>query len=154
MSGRPPQTEPIMPEYPASSSPPAPPLPDWLPPHDVSLRAARCGEAFDAVRVSQSIGAYALELLAGRSGGVIADRRSGVLYWLIPPGAAAGWDLPVRVYGSACFVWVPSLAPDETRGVHWLVPPDGDGLTDPGELCDALAAAVAALLGPRPETGR
>lgn len=140
----------------AADTPPQPDaaVPAWLPPHDVSVRSARCGEAFDAVRVSQWIGAYALELLAGRSRGVIADRRSGVLYWLIPPGAAADWDLPVLVYGSACYAPVPSLAPRGARGVHWLVPPDGDGLTDPDELRDALAAAVAALLGPRPETTR
>ncbi|MGP3969906.1 hypothetical protein ACTWQH_19800 [Streptomyces sp. 6N223] len=118
------------------------------------MRSTRCGEAFDAVRVAQWIGAYALELLAGRSRGVIADRRDGVLYWLIPPGSAVDWELPVTVYGSACYVPVPSLVPRGARGVQWLVPLEGDGLTDPAELHDALAAAVAALCGPRPGAAR
>jgi hypothetical protein len=69
-------------------------LPAWLPPPDVSVRSTPCGEAFDAVRVNERLGAYSLELLAGRSRGVIADRRDGVLYWLIRPGAAVGWDMP------------------------------------------------------------
>jgi hypothetical protein len=115
----------------------------------VGVRSTRCGVHFDAVRVAQWIGAYTLELLAGRSRGVIADRRDGVLYWLTRPGSAVGWDLPVSVYRSACYVPVPSLAPRGARGVHWLVPPEGDGLTDPVELRDALAAAVAVLCGPR-----
>jgi len=133
---------------------PTPALPVWLPPADVGVRSTRCGEAFDAVRVAQWIGAYALELLAGRSRGVIADCRGGVLYWLIPPGSAGGWDLPVTVYGSACYVPVPSPAPRGARGVHWITPPEGDGLTDPVELHDALAVAISGQCGPRPETAR
>jgi hypothetical protein len=38
--------------------------------------------------------------------------------------------------------------------VHWIVAPEGDGLTDPAELRDALAEAFAALTAPRPETAR
>jgi hypothetical protein len=105
----------------------APDLPAWLPPDDIGVRSTRCGEAFDGVRVAQWIGAYALELLAGRSRGVIADRRDGVLYWLIPAASAGGWELPVTVYGSACYVPVPSLAPRGARGVHWLLPPGRRG---------------------------
>jgi hypothetical protein len=132
-------------------------LPAWLPPDDVGLRITPCGTQFDAVRVPEHIGAYALERLAGRSGPVIAARRDGVLFWLIAPGSAEGWELPsVTVYGSTCYVSVPAVAPRSPRAVYWLTPPEpgSDCLTDPDALRVALTEAIAARLGPRPETAR
>jgi hypothetical protein len=147
-----------MPE-PSTSPPPenAAALPAWLPPDDIGLKITPCGVQFDAVRVPEHIGAYALERLADRSGPVIANRKDGVLFWLIPPGSAEGWELPsVTVYGSTCYVSIPSAQPHSPRAVHWLTPPEpgSDGLTDPDALRTALTEAIAALLGPRPETGR
>jgi hypothetical protein len=139
---------------PPAIAPAAVPLPDWLPPDDVGLRITQCGVYFDAVRVPERLGAVALELLGVRSGPVIANRRDGVLYWLIAPGAAEGWQLPVTVYGPACYLSVPSAAPCGIRSVHWLTPPEGSCLTDPEALHDALTEAAAVLLGPRPEATR
>jgi hypothetical protein len=117
----------------------------------VGLRIAKCGQKFDAVRVPERLGAVALEMLAGRSGPVIANRHDYVLFWLIPPGAADGWDLPVTVYGVACYISVPAVSPLGTRWVRWLTPPEGDCLTDPDALHDALTVAAGHLAGPRPE---
>lgn len=142
-----------MPEHPAPATPTAA-LPDWVPPPDVGLRITPCGVRFDAVRVNERLGVYAVELLAGRSRGVIADRRDYALYWLIRPGSAEGWQLPAMVYGAACYISVPAISPVAARYVHWLVPPAGDCLTDAEALRDALTEADAALNGPRPEAGR
>lgn len=133
---------------PAQNQPPCPPpsvdaeLPDWVPPDDVGVRVAACGVRFDAVSVPEGIGAVALELLGGRSGPVIADRRDLVLFWLIRPGGAEGWRLPVTVYGTGCYLPVPAVSPCGTRFVRWLTPPVGDCLTDPGALRDALSEAA------------
>ncbi|MGP4110310.1 hypothetical protein ACTWP5_05260 [Streptomyces sp. 4N509B] len=112
---------------------------------------------FDAVRVCHRVGTLALRSLAGRSGPVIDDRRDGVLFWLVPVGSADGWCLrSVSVYGVACYVGMPPLDTGHARWVEWLIQPEPgwDGLTDPEMLHDALTAAVAALCGPRPESGR
>jgi hypothetical protein len=138
-----------MPEHPAPSTPVSE-LPDWVPPDDVGVRVAACGVRFDAVSVAEAMGAVALELLGVRSGPVIADGRDLVLFWLIRPGAAVGWGLPVTVYGTDCYLPVPALSPRGTRCVRWLTAPEpgSDGLTDPEALRDALAEAAAVLSGP------
>jgi hypothetical protein len=139
---------------PAQNQPPCPPLsidaelPDWVPPDDVGTRVAACGVRFDAVSVAEVIGAVALELLGACSGPVIADGRDLVLFWLVRPGGAEGWGLPVTVYGSGCYLPVPSVSPRGTRSVRWLTPPVGDCLTDPKALRDALVAAAPVLGGP------
>jgi hypothetical protein len=128
----------------ADAPPPDTALPEWLPPDDVAQRSTRCGDAFDAVRVPEHVGAVALERLAGRSGPVIAGRHDGVLYWLIKPGSGDDWELPsVKVYGESCYLSIPSAAVHSPRAVHWLTPPQGDCLTDPDELRTALTEALA-----------
>jgi hypothetical protein len=132
------------------------PLPDWMPPCGTSMKILPCARWWDAVRVPVHLGVHAVERLGERSGPVIASRKDHVLYWLIPTGAAAAWKLPsVRVWGAACYLTVPSaMGGDAVGDLRWLVPPQGDCLTDPATLHAALAETMAAWVGPRPEAAR
>ncbi len=133
----------------ASQHPDSGNLPAWMPTNGSGVKILSCGTDFDAVRVPGHIGAYALELLAGRSGPVIEAVKDGVLYWLVQAGRASDWRLrSVVVYRGACYVAVPAADWDGGRGLRWLVGPAGDCLTDPEALHDALAAAVERQLGP------
>jgi hypothetical protein len=142
-----------------ADTPPQPdalPLPDWLPRTPGVVELLPCGEWWDAVRAPARIGAIAMEMLAGRSGPVLSSPLDSTMFWFITKGSAVRWDLPctIEVWGTACYVSVPSPTPGTPRYMNWLTPPKGDCLTDAIELRDALAAAVAALAAPRPETGR
>ncbi|MEU0059424.1 hypothetical protein [Streptomyces sp. NPDC006334] len=79
-------------------------------PGSVEVRIVAAGGWWDAVRVPLDLGADALRHLGDETGAVIADGFSGRLYWLIPPGSAAGWELPrVRVLGRGRHVAIPPL---------------------------------------------
>ncbi|MER5769966.1 hypothetical protein [Streptomyces sp. NPDC001985] len=76
-------------------------------------------------------------------GPVLHDGSCDTLGFLVPPGTAAGWDLP----GSACTqTWgrgprVPAEPP--VRGTGWLLPPEHPHrVTDPAVLRRALGEAA------------
>ncbi|MFR9723417.1 hypothetical protein ACL02R_08605 [Streptomyces sp. MS19] len=128
--------------------------PAWLP-FDGRVRIRLLGEEFDAVRVPAFQGVYVHRRLrlTGLSGPVIEDPAHGVLYWLVPPGAAngRGWPGGVTPLGRGYSLAVP--AADRVGGpwvgdgeVRWLVvPPSGHCLTDP----EVLYAALARVFGGR-----
>ncbi|MFC8898203.1 hypothetical protein [Streptomyces cinereoruber] len=109
--------------------------------------AQPAGQAWDAVRVPRGIGLLALEALGARSGAVIEDDRA--LYWLVPPGSAAGWDITnTTVLGTGAKVLVPPARRTAGPGPFWRVCPGEAWLTD----TDALRAAVEDAY--RPEVAR
>jgi hypothetical protein len=117
------------------------------------------GHWWDAIRVPRHIGELVLLALGDHSGAVIEDPGgpNALLYWLIEPGAAAGWTFPatagVQVHGPTSHVVVPG--PQRTAGPHWRVPPTPSRcLTQPEQLRQALHAAIDAALGPRAEEAR
>ena len=68
----------------------------------------------------------------------------GRLYWLIPPGSAADWDLPwVRVLGRGCHVAIPPLHRVARAGLYWQIPPSRDHeWTNTPRLHSALRTAL------------
>ncbi|MEU0667964.1 hypothetical protein ABZ508_12565 [Streptomyces lavendulocolor] len=111
------------------------------------------GEACDLVTVPARQGLEAVDIL--RRGGapvvgpVLHDGSCDTLGFLVPPGTAAGWDMP----GSACTrtsgrgLRIPPLPGDRPEppvsGTGWLLPPDATGpVTDPVVLREALGEAA------------
>lgn len=104
----------------------------------------------DLVTVPARQGLEAVDILrrgAGEApavGPVLLDGNCDNLGFLVPPGTAAGWDMP----GSACTetagrgLRVPAEPP--VTGGAWLLPPDsGTGeVTDPAVLREALGEAA------------
>lgn len=100
------------------------------------------GQWWDAVRVPRNLGESVLAALGPDCGAVIEDPGGALLYWLVPPGEAAGWQTRpgsgVYVHGAATHLAVPG--PQRTAGPHWRVPPTRTRcLTDPVSLRRALA---------------
>ncbi|MFC8074720.1 hypothetical protein ACFUN8_04195 [Streptomyces sp. NPDC057307] len=108
------------------------------------------GVPCDLVTVPARQGLEAVDILrrgAGEApavGPVLLDVNCDNLGFLVPPGTAAGWDMP----GSACTetagrgLRVPAEPP--VTGGAWLLPPDaGVGeVTDPAVLREALGEAA------------
>ncbi|TXL88929.1 hypothetical protein EW053_16615 [Streptomyces sp. IB2014 016-6] len=104
----------------------------------------------DLVTVPARQGLEAVDILRRGSGEapavgpVVLDGTCDNLAFLVPPGTAAGWDMP----GSACTetagrgLRVPAEPP--LTGGAWLLPPDaGTGeVTDPAVLREALGEAA------------
>ncbi|MGP3927671.1 hypothetical protein [Streptomyces sp. 8N616] len=122
------------------------PAPDAAPGCDLVTVPARQGlEAVDILRrATDSGGAYrGPDEEPGAVGAVLHDGDCDTLGFLVPPGTAAGWDLP----GSACTQTfgrgLPTAAEPPVAGTGWLVPPVGDGaVTDPAVLRAALGEAA------------
>lgn len=111
------------------------------------------GEACDLVTVPARQGLEAVDILrrggAPLVGPVLHDGSSDTLGFLVPPGTAAGWDMP----GSACtrtsgrglrIPPVPGALPEPpVSGTGWLLPPTDTGpVTDPVVLREALGEAA------------
>ncbi|MFF2187472.1 hypothetical protein [Streptomyces sp. NPDC058155] len=108
------------------------------------------GVPCDLVTVPARQGLEAVDILrrgAGETpsvGPVVLDGNCDNLGFLVPPGTAAGWDMP----GSACTetagrgLRVPAEPP--VTGGAWLLPPDADTgeVTDPEVLREALGEAA------------
>lgn len=108
------------------------------------------GVPCDLVTVPARQGLEAVDILRRGSGEVpsvgpvVLDGNCDNLGFLVPPGTAAGWDMP----GSACTetagrgLRVPAEPP--VSGGAWLLPPDaGIGeVTDPEVLREALGEAA------------
>ncbi|MEV0227509.1 hypothetical protein [Streptomyces sp. NPDC050704] len=127
---------------------PASDAPRWLKPLGPEVRALPAGEWWDAVRVPLAAGLRTLEHLGPRTGAVLEDGYGSVLYWLVPPGTAAGWDLPpAHVLGSGSHVAIPPRHRTYPPGPHWRVPPTRTRYwTDPDTLHTALRAALRTAL--------
>ncbi|MFC7221355.1 hypothetical protein ACFQLX_24790 [Streptomyces polyrhachis] len=99
-------------------------------------------EPCDLVTVPARHGLEAVDILRLRTtvGPVLHDGDFDTLGFLVPPGTAAGWDLP----GSACTQTYGGGAPPAppVTGTQWLVPPEQAApVTDPAVLKAALGEA-------------
>ncbi|MCT2591182.1 hypothetical protein LHJ74_14905 [Streptomyces sp. N2-109] len=122
------------------------------------------GEPCDLVTVPVRQGLEAVDILRLRAGvgPVLHDGACDTLGFLVPPGTAAGWDVP----GSACTSTYGNvhgsgdLSDDAggdasgggssrtpTSGVGWLVPPEGayTRATEPSRLRAALGQAARTI---------
>ncbi|MEU6534443.1 hypothetical protein [Streptomyces sp. NPDC047000] len=119
-------------------------VPGRLPGRGAEVRTVAAGDWFDAVRVPLDLGLATLHLLGDESGAVIRDGFGSILYWLIAPGAAAGWGLErVSVLGRGHHVAVPPLHRTTGPGLYWQVPPTrGLECTSAPRLHAALHAAL------------
>ncbi|MEK9521824.1 hypothetical protein ACIOMM_17210 [Streptomyces sp. NPDC087908] len=117
--------------------------------------APRSAEPWDLVTVPVRQGLEAVDILRRGAvpavGPVVHDGTCDTLGFLVPPGTAAGWDMP----GSACtrtsgrglrlpeLPELPEPAGDAPRPAGWLLPPgDADPVTDPVVLREALGEAA------------
>ncbi|GAB2577013.1 hypothetical protein GCM10027168_07450 [Streptomyces capparidis] len=100
---------------------------------------ARVGVRFDVVEVGQGLGLAAFRALGGR-GPVLHCPGRGVVWFLVPVGAAAGWRA-AGVRGLAGGEWIPVPHPEWGGGrvATWLRPP---GAGAPLVRPEALRAAV------------
>ncbi|MGO4748131.1 hypothetical protein AB4212_05745 [Streptomyces sp. 2MCAF27] len=107
------------------------------------------GKAWDAVRLEQPAGWYAIRLLQKMNlplGLVLYARHTVEV--LVPVHAADGWDLPgATVLGAGKTLLVPHprfVAPDTKQGRSWIVAPNHlPVLTDADDLYGVYFAALA-----------
>ncbi|MEU1917606.1 hypothetical protein [Streptomyces massasporeus] len=101
----------------------------------------------DVVTVPARQGLEAVDILrrgpGDAVGPVLHDDGGDTLGFLVPPGTAAGWDVP----GSTCTETDgrgQTLAPEPpVAGSDWLLPPgEADLATDPAVLREALGEAA------------
>ena len=133
----------------------------WLPddPCEGDIVARPVGRWWDAVRAPAYLGRPALatlDELGGGTGAVLCDPREPCMYWLVPVGTAAQWDLQhTRAMSETQYLAIPTHQFVGGDGPHWMRPPDPDTyltgtcLTDPDLLWAALSAAVGVWFGPR-----
>ncbi|MER5892416.1 hypothetical protein [Streptomyces sp. NPDC001876] len=112
-------------------------------------RVEAAGGKWDAVRVPRSAGLDALAILGHRAGAVLEDPLSAALYFFIPRGTSADWDVDgTRVLGEHDHVVVPPDRRTQGPGPHWRICPSVDAwTTDPAALQAALEDAVAPHAG-------
>ncbi|MFI1702652.1 hypothetical protein [Streptomyces bobili] len=106
------------------------------------------GKDWDAIRVEASIGLRALRLLEACGtpvGPVLCDQGSGQAYFLIPPGAARGWQQEhTQALGEGS--WIVLAPPGWEDGLlRWVTDPaDSSAYTAAADLTIALTAATSA----------
>ncbi|PYC79173.1 hypothetical protein C7C46_15025 [Streptomyces tateyamensis] len=116
------------------------------------------GRRWDLLRVPARLGLPALRVLtdapvargSGRlPGPVLTDPGDDTVGYLVPVGTAARW-VGTGVHGAGAGAWVAIPHPARrSRGLRWLLAPDGSGrLTDPAALELALHEAAAGSGGP------
>lgn len=110
-------------------------------------RPGDAGQPCDLVTVPARQGLEAVDILRRGSapavGPVLHDEPCDTLGFLVPPGTAAGWDMP----GSACTQThghgLCTQTEPPVTGSGWLLPPDTTGpVTDPAVLREALGQAA------------
>ncbi|WP_406203598.1 hypothetical protein OH807_27155 [Kitasatospora sp. NBC_01560] len=113
----------------------------------LGLMLLPAGRRWDVLSVPGRLGRPVIDILDTRScGPVLTDFGGESVGFLVPVGTAARWvGTGVRTAGEGTWIVVPH--PDRrSRGVSWLVPPDGSGrLNDPVLLELALHEAAARL---------
>jgi hypothetical protein len=106
------------------------------------LRLAPAGVEWDAVKVGRHLGARAIDLIA-EPGAVAVDpaRPEPLLYFFVPAGSAAHWDVPqTDALGPDTYVVLPPDHKQAPPGPYWLLP-QHHGLTPAVVLRHALEAA-------------
>ncbi|KMS84097.1 hypothetical protein ACZ91_49495 [Streptomyces regensis] len=106
------------------------------------------GKAWDVLILPGDLGYPTLDVLTrilDQLGPVLVDFGDNRVGFLVPPGTAARWlGTGIRTAGAGTWIVVPYPG-RVTRGVRWLVPPDGSGtLTDPALLELAMHEAAGA----------
>ncbi|TVZ79416.1 hypothetical protein [Streptomyces sp. BK340] len=109
------------------------------------------GKAWDVLILPGELGGPTLDVLTrvlDRPGPVLVDFDGNRVGFFVPPGTAARWlGTGIRTAGAGTWIVVPYPG-RESRGVRWLVPPDGSGLlTDPALLELVMHEAAAGLAG-------
>ncbi|MGW2646373.1 hypothetical protein ACWC2T_15980 [Streptomyces sp. NPDC001393] len=109
------------------------------------------GRAWDVLILPGDLGYPTLDVLTrvlDHPGPVLVDFGDNRVGFFVPPGTAARWvGTGVRSAGVGTWIVVPYPG-RATRGVRWLVQPDGSGtLTDPALLELAMHEAAARLAG-------
>ncbi|WP_406006495.1 bifunctional DNA primase/polymerase [Streptomyces sp. NBC_00637] len=109
------------------------------------------GRAWDVLILPGELGYPTLDVLTRilhRPGPVLVDFGDNRMGFFVAPGTAARWlGTGIRTAGTGTWIVVPYPG-RSTRGVRWLVPPDGSGtLTDTALLELAMHEAAAALAG-------
>ncbi|QHA07143.1 hypothetical protein GQF42_31010 [Streptomyces broussonetiae] len=109
------------------------------------------GRAWDVLILPGDLGYPTLDVLTrilDRPGPVLADFGDNRVGFFVSPGTAARWvGTGIRAAGSGTWIVVPHPG-RTTRGVRWLVPPDGSGtLTDAALLELAMHEAAAGPVG-------
>ncbi|MFE9451068.1 hypothetical protein [Streptomyces sp. NPDC006739] len=104
------------------------------------------GKAWDVLILPGDLGCPTLDVLTrvlDQPGPVLADFGDDRVGFFVPPGTAARWlGTGIRTAGPGTWIVVPYPG-RASRGVRWLVAPDGSGtLTDPGLLELAMHEAV------------
>ncbi|MFG1667650.1 hypothetical protein [Streptomyces sp. Y7] len=105
------------------------------------LRLAPAGVEWDAVKVQRHLGVRAIELIA-QPGAVAVDpaRREPMLYFFVPAGSTALWDVPqTTALGADAHVVLPPDHKEGPPGPYWLIPHQ-HGLTPADVLRQALEA--------------
>lgn len=131
------------------------PLP-WTPPTE-DIEALPVGKWWDAMSAPTAVADRALELLGPATGAVIQDDTYGKTYWLIGVDTARSCCIrQVRVLTSlvdeGTLLGVPPATWTTGHSTYWRVPFRIDRyLTDANRLREALAQAVAEVLGPCPD---
>jgi hypothetical protein len=106
------------------------------------MRLAPAGVAWDAVKVNRYLAVRAIEHIA-QPGAVAVDPAPAepVLYFFVPVGSAAVWDVPqTRVLTVNSHVVLPPDGKEAPPGPYWLVSPSR-GLTSTADLRHALNEA-------------
>ncbi|MFE7928897.1 hypothetical protein ACFU6S_09145 [Streptomyces sp. NPDC057456] len=107
------------------------------------------GRAWDVLILPGELGYPTLDVLTRilhRPGPVLVDFGDNRMGFFVAPGTAACWlGTGIRTAGAGTWIVVPYPG-RSTRGVRWLVPPDGSGtLTDAALLELAMHEAAAGL---------
>ncbi|MDT0445706.1 hypothetical protein [Streptomyces johnsoniae] len=130
-------------------------LPDWIP-HE-GVESLPCGRWWDGVRLPTFVGMRVVNRLRKHSGPIVQDQVAEDVTWLVPPGAADGWEerAPgVDVLRAPRVVAIPPAAWCDgpwsgAPATRWLIRPTTTCLTDPPLLLDALGHILPARGGSR-----
>ncbi|MFL4904675.1 hypothetical protein ACJ6WF_16175 [Streptomyces sp. MMS24-I2-30] len=98
------------------------------------------GRDWDTIRVPRSAGLAAMAILGTRCGAVVEDPLNAVVYYFVPAGSAAAWDVGnTTALSTGSAVTIPPTRRTEGPGPHWRMCPGEDNwLTEPHALQAAL----------------
>lgn len=127
------------------------PSPAWLPTAQQGVRMVPCHRWWDAVRAPGFVAHRVADLLRS-CGPAIEDQEADTLTWLVPRGAADGWEaIGVQVLNSGVIPVPPAAYRagvwSAGASVRWLVAPDGGCLAEPGRLRAAIEGAFRGVGG-------